>query len=209
MIPMATAEEKPPAGTNPLAVAKEDFRAENFERALVALDQLEKTAGPTGESMDLRGCIYMEQKRFEEAQKSFAASRAADPGVGLPRLHMGDLFLRQKKWTEAREVYEEAIRDTRIQMTNERLRYAVLLAYLGAQDLTGAKKALDRIIFPTETATYYYAQAAWAFAHGKKREGNKWLATAGQIFEEKQTDWCARPLYESGWIRKKPSPVAE
>jgi hypothetical protein len=89
-------------------------------------------------------------------------------------------------------------------MSNERLRFGVLMTYLGEHNEQGAQNALQHIGFPTQTPAYYYAQAASGFAHGQDAEAKKWINAAAKIFEASAIPWFAYPLYEFGWIKKKP-----
>jgi hypothetical protein len=157
----------------------------------------------------MRGTIFLEQKKLDEAVAAFTAAHETEPNFFLPHIHLGDAYLRQSKWTEARNVYEEVVARSNVLIVHERARYGILLSYLAAKDDTGAKEALDGVAFPTETAAYYYSQAAWAFAHGSTRPGKKWLATAAEIFAEKDTTWFARPLFEFGWVKTKPPLIPE
>ncbi|MDP9253778.1 MAG: tetratricopeptide repeat protein, partial [Verrucomicrobiota bacterium] len=158
--------------------------------------------------LDLRGVIYMQRGQFDQATKSFRAAHEADQALFSPRIHLGEVLFREKKYAEAREVYESLLKETNVLISNERLRYAVFLTYLAAQNEGSAHGALNRIKFPTETPVYYYAQAAWEFAHNRKGDAQKWINTAGQIFDAKNIAWCARPLYDFGWLKKKPELVA-
>ncbi|HJX24848.1 MAG TPA: hypothetical protein VJ252_01725, partial [Chthoniobacterales bacterium] len=110
----------------------------------------------------------------------------------------------QKKFAEARDIYEALLREKNILVSNERLRFGVLMAYLGEHNDQGAQSALQRMGFPTQTPAYYYAQAAWGFAHGKDVEAKKWIDAAAKIFDANAIPWFAHPLYEFGWIKKKP-----
>ena len=123
----------------------------------------------------------------------------------VPRLHIGDTLLRQEKWEEARDAYDAVMkRDEHPHGHTSGCASACCMTYLGAKDDAGARtRRFERITFPTETPAYYYAQAAWAFAHGNKRDGEKWMRTAGEIFDAKTTAWFARPLYELGWIKNE------
>jgi tetratricopeptide (TPR) repeat protein len=203
-LPLVRAQEAPRPGTGALEVAKREARNGKLAAALAALDEGDKTRKPTAESLDLRGCIYLEQEKFDDATKAFEAAHAADDALFLPRLHLGDVLFRQRKFQDAGAVYERLLRQTNVLISSERLRYGILLARLGAHDESEAQRAFARIIFPTETPTYYYAQAAWQFAHGKNGDAKKWLGTAGKIFDEAATAWFARPLYDLGWVKKKP-----
>jgi tetratricopeptide (TPR) repeat protein len=204
VLPFARAQEPPRRGTGSLEVAKREARDGKFTEALAALDEIDKARKPTAESLDLRGCIYLEQEKFGDATKAFEAAHAADGALFLPRLHLGDVIFRQKKFENADAVYERLDRQTNILISAERLRYGILLARLGAHDEAGAQLAFARIKFPTETPTYYHAQAAWQFAHGRNGDAKKWLSTADKIFDAASTAWFARPLYDLGWVKKKP-----
>ncbi|CAN5238128.1 hypothetical protein BH20VER2_BH20VER2_03050 [soil metagenome] len=197
------------AGVDPLDAARRELQQGHLEEALAAIDQAEKSGSATTSSHDLRGLILLEQGKPEEALASFRAAQKAEPDAFLPRLHIGDALLRAKKWEEARAEYIEVIRSTNILKHNERLRFGILMTHLGAQDTAGAKEAYDRIKFPTESPAYYYAQAAWSYANGEKREGDKWLRTADDMFDEQKTAWFARPLHDFGWIKRKPAPAPE
>jgi len=209
MAPSLFAAEPNVAGVDPLENAKREFRSGRMEAALAALDQIEKDGASTGLALDLRGCIYLEWEKPEEAGIAFRAAQEKDPSLYAPQLHLGDVFLRQRKWEEARAAYGTVIKRTNILILDERLRYAVLLTYLGAKDDAGGQAALERLVFPTESAAYYYGQAAWAYAQGNKKAGLKWTATADKIFDAQDTAWFARPLYDLGWIKTKPSPVLD
>jgi tetratricopeptide (TPR) repeat protein len=152
----------------------------------------------------LRGLIYLEQGRFEEARKDFRAAAEANPARFAPKLHVGDAFLREKKFTEAREVYLDLMRETNVQVSMEKARYGLLLTYLFTQDEARAHAALDRIGFPTASPAYYYAQGAWEFAHGHSDDAKKWLQAAGKMFDGESIAWFARPLYSYGWLEGKP-----
>jgi tetratricopeptide (TPR) repeat protein len=204
-----SAAEPNVAGVNPLEEVTRELQAGHTEAALAALDRVDKAAPPTATGLDLRGCIYLEQGKLEEAIAVFRSAHEMDAALSGPLLHLGDALLRQKKWEEARAVYEGANKGTNILILSERLRYGILLCYLGAKDDAAAQTAFDRLVFPTETAAYYYAQAAWGFAHGNSKAGAKWLRTADKIFDAKQTAWFARPFFEMGWIKTKPPVVSD
>lgn len=146
----------------------------------------------------------MEQKNFSEAAKAFECAHDADAAILTPRLHAGDLLLRQKKFVEARDVYDALLKETNILSSTERLRFGVLITYLGQHNESAARTALEQIRFPTQTPAYYYAQAAWALGHNNHPEAQKWIKTAERVFPATANSWFARPLYELGWIKRKP-----
>ncbi|HEX8680315.1 MAG TPA: tetratricopeptide repeat protein [Chthoniobacterales bacterium] len=196
----------PNTGTSPtLERAKQEFQDGKFAEALGTLDELDKDAEPTARSLDFRGRIYMEQGQLEKAAELFNAAQAKDPN-SFGRLHLGDLLMRQKKYSEAREVYRTGTKETNLLPGYERLRFGILLTYLAEKDDVGAQQALDLIKFPSESGAYYYAQAAWAFAHDQKRDGEKWIKRASEIYAPHLTAWFARWVYDFGWTKNKPTP---
>ncbi len=204
------ADEKPldVAGTNAIEHARQLFEQAKFDQALALLDQADKPGPPTAESLDLRGLIFTEQGKFDQAAAAFDAAKTTSSSYFPARLHAADLLLRQNKFSEARPVYESLQRETTNLTQNERARYAVVVSCLGEKDDSCARTALNRIKFPTQSAAYYYAQAAWEFAHGNKSEGKKWMRAADGIFDPAAAAWFERSLYELGWIKKKPAPTA-
>ncbi len=204
-----TAHAQQRGGGDPVDAAKRQFHQGNLDAALRVLDEIDKSGSPSAQSLDLRGSILLEQRRADEALAAFHRAHEADPALFAPRLHIGDALLREQKWEEARAAYDVVMRETNILISHEKLRFAVLMTYLGAGDKSGGRGAFERITFPTETPAYYYAQAAWAFANGNKREGDKWTRTAGDIFDAKTTAWFARPFFELGWIKTKPPLATE
>lgn len=201
--PFVAAQAPPPLLANNLDKPRQLLQDGKFAEALAALDEIEKSTEQSGRSLDLRGRIFMEQGQVEEAARLFTAAHAKDPN-SFGRLHLGDLLMRQKKYAEARETYRAATKETNLLPSYERLRFGILLTYLAEKDDAGAQQALDMIKFPSESGAYYYAQAAWAFAHEQKRDGDKWIKRAGEIYAPHLTTWFARWLYDFGWVKDKP-----
>ena len=192
--------------SNLLEKAKGEFHEGNFGESLTLLDQIDKAKSGNAESLDLRGSVYFELGKSAEAKKAFHAASEADANAFAPRLHLADVLLREKKFSDARDAYTDLIEKTNIQTQGEKLRYGVLLTYLFENNEVRAQTALDRITFPTESAAYYYAQAAWEFAHKRKGDAIKWLKAASRMFGSKGVGWFARPLYDYGWTKEKPPP---
>jgi Tfp pilus assembly protein PilF len=196
--------------TDPLERAAREFEAGHLDQAVAMLDELAKDGSTqSAPAYDLRGTIYLEQQKYDDAISAFQSATSSDANFFPPRIHHADTLLRQGKWQEARDMYTNLMRDTRILGMNERLRYGLLIANLVGKDEAAAKAALDWLGFPTETGAYYFGQAAWAFAHNDKRAAEKWLKTANEIFKPKQSAWFMRHLHQQGWVKEKPPLVAE
>jgi tetratricopeptide (TPR) repeat protein len=194
------------SATGDLAAAKQSYLNGKFDQAVAALDRFHKAGGSTVQSLDLRGCIYMEQGKLDDAGEAFQSAHLSNFDAFSPRIHYADVMLYEKKFADARREYEKLQGLTKTAIWLEYLRFGVLLAYFGEHDEAGAHNALRAIVFPTETPAYYYAQAASAFSHGNKAEARKWLNTARKIFDSTKTGWFDRALYQFGWLKDKPAP---
>ena len=189
-----------------LAAAKQSYLSGKFDQALAELDQFNKASGATVQSLDLQGCVYMEQGKLAKAEDAFQSAHLSNFDAFSPRIHFADVMLREKKFADARSEYEKLIGLTKTAIWLEYLRFGVLLTYLGEHDQAGTQKALQAIVFPTETPAYYYAQAASAFSRGNNSEARKWLNTARKIFDATKTGWFDRALYQFGWLKDRPAP---
>src|SRR4029077_28893 len=69
------------------AVALQDLN--RFDESLRELDRLEEGAAPTAESLKLRGSIYLQQKKWAEADATLQKALAASPGDSQLHLWMG------------------------------------------------------------------------------------------------------------------------
>ena len=208
LLSVSLAAATPPTAyrANLLGSARADYAANHLEAALSKLDEHDKAKGADGESLDLRGEIALEQGKLAEATRAFDEAHKLQPELFSPRLHLGDVLMREKKYADAQAIYQKLATETNVLVASERVRYGVLLTDLAGHDEGGAKSAFDNIKFPTETPAYYFAQAAWEFAHGKERSARKWIATAHKIFDPSLIPWFARPLYDLGWLKEKPPP---
>ncbi|MDQ6623326.1 MAG: hypothetical protein M3Y86_07555 [Verrucomicrobiota bacterium] len=184
--------------------AQTNFQEGKFPEALTFLDQVDQAGAPNAATLDLRGRIMVEQGHLDEAAKIFEVACTKE-NASVAGLHLGDLLLRVKKFPEALEAYRKATKETNILPLYERLRFGMLLAYLGEKNDLEAQPALDQIKFPSESGAYYFAQAAWSFAHGQAHDAGKWLKRADEIFPVKATAWFRRRLFEAGWLKEKPA----
>lgn len=192
------------AAESDLMTARSEYQKRNFPAALSGLDRFDKSDSANADALDLRGCIYLEQQKFEEARKAFAAAHSANADLFAPRIHAADALMLEKKFAEARAAYRVLLGETNILVSNERLRFATLLTFLGEHNEAEARAAFEAITFPTQSPAYYFAQAAWLFAHDKKRDAAGWLEKAAQVYDTDTCSWFEQHLYHFGWLKSPP-----
>jgi tetratricopeptide (TPR) repeat protein len=111
------------------AVALEDLN--RFDDSLHELDQLDKSEAPTADSLKLRGSIYLQQKKWTEADASFQKALAASPADAELHLWAGQTKMELRDYTAAEK---ELRRSLELAPSNsDALRELVGVYYLSGQ----------------------------------------------------------------------------
>ncbi len=126
---------------NLLETAQINYQARRLDSALTKLDEHDKVKGKSGDALDLRGAIALEQGNFDAARKAFTEAHQLEPNLFAPRLHLGDLALREKKYAEAGAIYQLLLRETNVLISNERSRYGLLIVALATMSLRQKRRS--------------------------------------------------------------------
>ena len=111
------------------AVALEDLN--RFDDSLHELDQLDKSEAATADSLKLRGSIYLQQKKWTEADASFQKALAASPADAELHLWAGQTKMELRDYTAAEK---ELRRSLELAPSNsDALRELVGVYYLSGQ----------------------------------------------------------------------------
>lgn len=189
----------PPAYVQVLRRAIQSFSERDFAAANQQLDEAEKMFPPSVYSLNMRGAIAIEQKRFEEGEKHCQAALKQDPKFFPARFNLAEIPFVQKRYAEARKGFEELLeKDPK----NELLQYRIFLTYLLEGNDPAAQKALEAIRFPSNTAAYYYAHAAWEFAHGNEEKALGWVRSGDWVFPAFRNTNFADVLADLGWLKR-------
>jgi tetratricopeptide (TPR) repeat protein len=81
------------------AVVLQDLN--RFDDSLHELDQLDKSAAPTADSLKLRGSIYLQQKKWTEADASFQKALTASPADAQLHLWAGQTKMELRDYSAA------------------------------------------------------------------------------------------------------------
>lgn len=195
------APQYPPEYIDAIRTAVRSFADRDFDKTLVALDKAEKLVPPSPITLNTRGAIFIEQKKFEEGAALVQRALAMDPKFYPARFNLCEIPMMQKKYKEAREQFQKILDDL---PKDELVMYRILLTHLLEKDDTEARRMLDRIPFPGKTAAYYYGNAAWEFAHGNPEEGHKWVKRGNWVFNQQMTVNFSDALKDVGWLTESP-----
>jgi tetratricopeptide (TPR) repeat protein len=175
------------------------FRARDWAKARAALDKADVILPPSPLTLNTRGAIFIEEKNFEKGAYYCQEALKLEPKYYTARFNLAEIQLVQGNYAEARKLFEKFVREN---PKDELARFRVFLTFLLEKSYNDARRAIDQIPFPGDTPAYYYANAAWEFAHESPEEAKKWLGRAEWTFGPEKSALFADSLYEIGWMKR-------
>ena len=195
----------PPAYVSVLNEAIRAFNSRDYDTALTKLAAADKMFPDTLYALNMRGAIAIEQRRMDDGERYCLEALKSEPRFFPARFNLAEIPFVQKQYEEARKRFVELLSE---EPKNELLQYRIFLTYLLERSDVEAKKALDALPFPSNTAAYYYAHAAWEFAHGNDATAKGWIRSGEYVFPHAKNSNFADVLYDLGWLKRaeKPAP---
>jgi tetratricopeptide (TPR) repeat protein len=162
-----------------LETAASMYASREFPEALAKLDEADQIKADVPDTYMMRGAIYAEQHAYEKAEDAFEKAGKLNPGDFWPQYNLASLLLLEKKYGEAAPAFEKLA----VYKGHEDLiQFKTVFCYVLAGKPEEAKPVLDAMKFPSDTAAYYYANAAWAFGQKDKTAGMGWSNSGLKIF---------------------------
>jgi len=194
-----SAEPQKPADEFVLAMqsAAVDFRERKFDEALKKVQKAESLKPGNSDVMNFRGAIFAETGQFEEARILYEKAIQIEPASFWPYFNLYEVEFMQRNYGKSREGFEKTMLKF---PDNELLRFKIVLTYLQEENREAAKAELERFRFPSDSAAYYFAWAAWEFSQGKSKEGNDWIASGERVFGRERTDFVYQSLADLKWV---------
>ncbi len=189
--------------TDALAEMSDAMRARDYPGALRALDRAEEMVPPNARTLTARGAIALQRRKWEEATKLLTSATKMDPKYYPARFNMAECLFMQLKYAGSRELFQKLLEDN---PRDELVQFRIFLDYLLEKDDATARAQIARMKYPGETPAFYYANAAWEFAHGNQEEGNAWVTRGNWAFTSPaKTANFAAALVQLGWIKRPES----
>jgi tetratricopeptide (TPR) repeat protein len=189
----------PPAYVQVLEQAIRTFMARDFEGALKKVAEADRMFPDTVYALNLRGAVAIERKQMEEGAKYCRQALAKEPKFFPALFNLAEIPFALKKYPESRKGFQDLLE---ADPKNELLQYRVYLTYLLEGNMDEAKRALEAINFPSNTAAYYYAHAAWEFAHGNEEKALGWVKSGDWVFPKSRNANFADVMYDLGWLKR-------
>lgn len=191
----------PPAYIEAVRSAVTAFSDRDFAKTINALDKAETMVPPTPLTLNTRGAVYIEQKKYDEGAELCRRALKIDPKFYPARFNLCEIPLMQKSYAQARAAFQVLLDEF---PKDELVMFRILLTHLLEKNDPEARRMLDRIPFPGKTASYYYANAAWEFAHGNEEEAHKWIKRGNWVFNPRMTVNFSDAFVEIGWLKESP-----
>ncbi len=190
-----------PEFSETLRGAAEAYSQRDFDAALAKLDEADTITPDVPAALNLRGAIYTEKKEYAKGAATFEKALKLDPDLFAAQFNLGEIDFLQRKYAEARKRFEAmAVKFP----NNELLAFKIFLTYLMQKKDKEAQAALDEIKFPSDTPAYYFAHAAWEFAHDNPQEAANWMGSSLRVFQPQQNLLYATTMYDLGWLKERP-----
>jgi Flp pilus assembly protein TadD len=170
------------------------------------VDAAEKGDAKKPEIPNLRGAIFIKQKRYDEAAQQFKQALALDPKFYPAKLNLAEVNLLQGKYADATQLYQDL---KQLDPGSELLEFKLMLCALLAGEEDRAAAMVDVMKFPGKTPAYYYARAAIALKRSQKETAQKYLENVKKYYSDEECAYFAQSLKEIDFTGPKPSQPAK
>jgi tetratricopeptide (TPR) repeat protein len=172
-----------------------------LEEAEKQLDAAARAGSKKPEISNLRGAIFISQKRYAEAAAQFSQALGLDPKFYPAKLNLAEVELLEGKYAEATKEYQEL---KEVDPASELVDFKLVLCALLSGEESKAAGMVDLMIFPGKTPAYYYARAAIALKRGEKEAAQKYFENVKKYYSEEQCHYFAQSLQEIGLTSPTP-----
>lgn len=183
-----------------------EFHARQFDAVMADLKRADSIVPDTPMALNTRGAVAIELRNFDEGEKYCKQALEKDPTFFAARFNLAEIPFLQKKYVEARQIYQKLLAED---PSNELLQFRVFMTYLLAGDDAKAEAKLDKMKFLSDTPSYYYAHAAWEFAHGNREQGLSWVKSGNWVFSAEKSVPFAEVMYDLQWLERPKSAEPE
>lgn len=194
-----TPKDLPPDYIKTVQSAMRTFAARDFKTAIALVDKAEAMYQPTAMTVNVRAAIAIEDKKFDEGLELCVKALKLDPKFFPALFNLAEIPFMQGKYAEARLAYEKLLDD---EASMDLIKFRLYLTYLLEKNDEVAKQLLDKIPLLNDSPIYFYAYAAWEFAHGDEKKAQGYLNSAETVFPKSKRGNFMDVFYDIGWMKR-------
>ena len=119
---------------------------------------------------NLKGAAYTKIRDFEKARTSFERAIELEPRAFMSKFNITELDFVEHKFEDAEKNFKGLLElDPKMALTTKRLiEFKVLVSQLGQDKVKEAEEIQTRFNYLEDTPAYYFGNAAFAFAKGRR-----------------------------------------
>lgn len=186
------------------------FQIRDFKGAISYVDKADQMQAPTVWTLNVRGAVAIEERRFEEGVRFCDTALKLDPGFFPAKFNLCEIPFLQGKYADARKAWEDLYHHYPVNPafrkedgTPELLIYRIFLCFVLEKDMANARVWMDKIPFPSVTPSYHYANAIWERAAGHEDKWKEWMSEAEFIWPENKRANFIDVLIQLGWMKPR------
>jgi Tfp pilus assembly protein PilF len=195
-----SAKAQPRSFAATLDQAAKAFNAGKFDEAEKQINAAEKISPKNPEVPNLRGAIFLKQKKYAEAQQQFNQSLSLDPKFDPARLNLAELELLRGNYSVAEQQFSDL---QKTDPDSEVLQFQIILCAVLAGEDRKANDLVNLMNFPGKTPAYYYARAAMALKRGDKANANTYFTNLKKYYTEADCAYFVQSLKDVGLLVKE------
>lgn len=185
--------------------AVRSFSKRDFKSSISLIERAEKIYAPTAMTVNMRAAIAIEEKRFAEGRELCLKALELDPKFFPALFNLAEIPFMQGKYAEARLAYEKLQSG---QGDDDLIKFRMFLTYLLEKNEEQASAALEKIPLLNDSPVYFYAHAAWEFAHGNRKRAMENVESAETVFPPVKNRNFVGVFYDLGWMERPAPPDA-
>ena len=179
--------------------AMRGFTTRDFKTTLALVDKADQMYPATANTLNIRAAVAIEQGKYTDGRDYCMKSLNVDPAFFPALFNLAEIPFMQGKYAEARLAYEKLLEED---SSGDLIKFRLYLTYLLEKDDERAKAQLDKIPLLNDTPIYFFAFAAWEFAHGDEKKAQSYLNSAETVFPKAKLSNFSDVFYDIGWMKR-------
>jgi tetratricopeptide (TPR) repeat protein len=184
--------------------ARQAFQQRDLAAARKFVDDADAAEPNQAPTLNLRGEILLEEKKYDQAETEFKKANKADPKLREAQFNLAQVPFKKKDYPTARDRFEALFGRTPAGDKSELsqiIKFKIYMTLLLEGKESRAQKMMEQFQFTGDTPALYYAQAAWEFKHNNPTKATDWIASAKKIYSSSLNSVFSDAFYDLGWMQ--------